>query len=79
MAVERRKRNAYAPSPALPYIWYTYTGAELDYVEDLDRRLADYEFQLTKKASQAPASWLANYPEANYAEINRDNHLDFML
>ena len=79
LVVERRKRNAYAPSPALPYYWRTYTGAELDYVEDLDGQLAGYEFKLTKKAPQAPASWLANYPGATYAGINRDNYLDFVL
>ena len=79
LVVERRKRNAYAPSPALPYYWRTYTGAELDYVEDLDGQLAGFEFKLTKKAPQAPASWLANYPGATYAGINRDNYLDFVL
>ena len=79
LVVERRKRNAYAPSPALPYYWRTYTGAELDYVEDLDGQLAGFEFKLSKKAPQAPASWLANYPGASYAGVNRDNYLDFVL
>ena len=79
LVVERRKRNAYAPSPALPYYWRTYTGAELDYVEDLDGQLAGFEFKFTKKAPQAPASWVANYPGASYAGVNRDNYLDFVL
>ena len=79
LVVERRKRNAYAPSPALPYYWRTYTGAELDYVEDFDGQLAGFEFKLSKKAPQAPASWVANYPGASYAGINRDNYLDFVL
>ena len=79
LVVERRKRNAYAPYPALPYYWRTYTGAELDYVEDVDGQLAGYEFKLTKKALNAPASWVANYSGATYAGINRDNYLDFVL
>ena len=79
LVVERRKRNAYMLAPALPYYWRTYTGAELDYVEDVDGQLAGYEFKLTKKAPQAPASWLANYPGASYAGINRGNYLDFVL
>ena len=79
LVAERRKRNAYAPHPALPYYWRTYTGAELDYVEDLDGQLAGYEFKLTKKAAKAPESWVANYPGASYASINRDNYLDFVL
>jgi len=79
LVVERRKRNAYAPSPALPYYWRTYTGAELDYVEDIDGQLAGFEFKLSKKAPQAPASWVANYPGASYAGVNRDNYLDFVL
>ena len=79
LVVERRKRNAYAPSPALPYYWRTYTGAELDYIEDLDGQLAGYEFKITKKAPKAPAAWAANYPGATYAGINRENYLDFVL
>ena len=51
LVVERRKRNAYAPSPALPYCWRTYTGAELDYVENTDGQLAGFEFKLTRKAN----------------------------
>ncbi len=79
LVVERRKRNAYASYSALPYYWRTYTGAELDYVEDADGQLAGYEFKLTRKAPQAPASWLATYPGASYAGINRDTYLDFVL
>lgn len=79
LVVERRRRNAYAPYPALPYYWRTYTGAELDYVEDVDGQLAGFEFKLTRKADRAPASWLANYPGATYVGINRDNYLNFVL
>ena len=37
LVAEHRKRNAYALSPALPYYWRTYTGAELDCVEDIEQ------------------------------------------
>ena len=78
LVVERRKRNAYAGQPALPYYWRTYTGAELDYVEDLEGQLAGYEFKLSRTAP-APAAWRDNYPAASYASINRENYLDFVL
>lgn len=77
--MERRKRNAYAPYPALPYYWRTYTGAELYYVEDTDGQLAGFKFKLTRKADQAPGSWVANYPGASYAGVNWDNYLGFVL
>ena len=79
LVVERRKRNAYLSYPALPYYWRTYTGAELDYVEDADGQLAGYEFKWSRKALTPPASWLDTYPTATYNGINRESYLDFVL
>ena len=79
LVIERRKRNAYRHHPANAYFWRTYTGAELDYVEDIDGQLFGFEFKWTRKAAKAPAAWAATYPGAVYEGINRDNYLDFIL
>ena len=50
-----------------------------DYVEDHEGQLAGFKFKLTKKASKAPGAWGTNYPGATYADVNRENYLDFML
>ena len=46
---------------------------------DLDGQLAGFEFKLSKKAQQAPASWVANYPGASYAGVNREKYFDFVI
>lgn len=44
-------------------------GAELDYVEEGDGRLAGFEFKLRERGLAPPASWLAAYPEASFATV----------
>ena len=79
LIVERRKRNAYSDQFASTYFWRTYTGAELDYVEEQDGQLAGYEFKLSSKTAKEPASWAATYPGASFQVINRTNFLPFVL
>lgn len=79
LVVERRKRNAYGQHPANAYFWRTYTGAELDYVEEADGQLAGFEFKFFKKPAKAPAAWASTYPQATFAAVNRDSYLDFVL
>jgi hypothetical protein len=52
-------------------------GAELDYVEEGDGRLAGFEFKLRERGLAPPASWLAAYPEASFATVTPGNYLEF--
>ncbi|MFD2572643.1 ATP-binding protein [Spirosoma soli] len=79
LVVERQKRNAYMGQFANTYFWRTYTGAELDYVEEADGQLTGYEFKFSRKLAKAPASWIATYPDAGFDVINQDNYLSFLL
>ena len=79
LVIERRKRNAYASQFANTYFWRTYTGAELDYVEEANGQLTGFEFKFSRKSAKAPASWLDNYPGSTFQVINRDNYLAFLL
>ncbi|TAE30672.1 MAG: ATP-binding protein [Cytophagales bacterium] len=79
LVVERRKRNAYAQQPANVYFWRTYTGAELDYVEERDGQLAGFEFKFARSNVKQPASWAATYPGSSYAVINNDNFWEFVV
>ncbi len=79
LLVERRKRNAYTGQFAASYFWRTYTGAELDYVEEANGQLAGYEFKFSRKSAKVPASWTETYPEANFTLVNQDNYLAFLL
>lgn len=79
LVIERLKRNAYTGHYANSYFWRTYTGAELDYVEEANGQLLGYEFKFKQTARRAPTTWLETYPEAVFASINMDNYLDFVL
>lgn len=79
LVVERRKRNAYTNQFANAYFWRTYTGAELDYVEEANGQLTGFEFKFSRKAAKAPASWLATYPGATFQLVNQTTYMPFLL
>lgn len=78
LVVERMKNLAYSRSHARAYFWRTYTGAELDYVEERDGGLFGYEFKSGTRASRCPPRWQQTYPEAKFQVINRSNYLEFV-
>lgn len=79
LIVERMKTQAYQRQGANRYYWRTYTGAELDYVEERNGLIKGFEFKFNQKIARAPQSWTETYPEASFQTINRDNYLDFLL
>lgn len=79
LIVERIKSQSYRLERANRYFWRTYTGAELDYVEERDGVLNGFEFKFSAKTAQAPRAWLDTYPNSTFQTINRDNYLDFLL
>ena len=73
---EKLKYNSYYKKFVSSYFWRTYTGAELDYVEEYKGRLNGYEIKW-QKTSKAPLAWLENY-KADFSCINKNNFLDFI-
>lgn len=78
LVLERKKRNSYRTLPASSYFWRTYTGAEIDYIEERASELAGFEFKWSERAKKPPVSWRATYPNASYEVVNRDNYLPFV-
>ena len=76
---ERLKQTHYNQLYKQTYFWRTYTGAELDYIEEYDGKLYAYEFKWGKKIPKVPKSWVVNYKNSEFDYINRDNFLDFIL
>lgn len=76
---ERLKRNTYLRSHLNSFFWRTYTGAELDYVEQGAGKLSGNEIKWGDKISKAPKSWLENYPESDFKTVNKRNYQDFVL
>lgn len=79
LLLERMKSMAYRRQSANRFFWRTYTGAELDYVEEAGGTLAGFEFKWGQKTGKAPSTWLDTYKEASYQCINRENYLGFLL
>ncbi len=79
LVVERLKNNNYQNRFAQSYFWRTYTGAELDYIEEQNGQLSGFEFKFSKKINKAPKSWQENYTDASFQCINRSNYWDFIL
>ncbi len=79
LIVERMKLLAYTQNQASIYFWRTYTGAELDYVEEKNGELFGFEFKHGDKIGKAPNSWAEAYQNSKYKCINKDNYLNFVL
>ena len=77
LVMERTKRNHYQKHYCNAYFWRTYTGAELDYIEDYDGTLHGYEFKW-RKSSKIPERWRDNYSQS-FQCINSHNFLEFIL
>lgn len=79
LIIERMKLLAYKQQSASIYFWRTYTGAELDYIEEKNGTLYGFEFKYGNKKSKVPTGWVSAYPKSEYQCINKENYLDFIL
>jgi len=78
LIIERKKYQSYTFQMSSSYFWRTYTGAELDYVEETSGNLYGYEFKYGKKVKKVPKGWQDTYPKALFKCINQQNYLDFI-
>ena len=61
------------------YFWRTYTGAELDYIEESDGKLIGYEIKYSKNKIKPPKTWDKTYLGSEFHLINKENYLDYLL
>ena len=80
LMLERVKRNEYKQHFCAQYFWRTYTGAELDYIEEYGGRLYGYEFKWNR-LSKVPQSWIDTYQKENasFECLNKENFVDFII
>ena len=65
-------------TPASLYFWRTYTGAEIDIIEERGGELFAYECKWNASRGRMPGSFLAAYPDTPYAVISRHQYLDYL-
>ena len=78
MVAERLKYLNNNGITASPYFWRTYTGAEVDYIEEKNGVLYGYEIKYSKAVKKAPKAWTENYGQ-NFHYVTRDNFHEFVL
>ena len=78
LIVERVKKLAYGGKNPSIYFWRTYTGAELDFVEEGEGRLSGYEFKYLPKKVRIPKSWVETYPGSGFEVVNQENWQKFV-
>jgi len=77
MIAERMKYLSYNQRFASSFFWRTYTGAELDYVEEYGGQLYAFEIKFKKAVKHAPKTWIENYSD-HFTCITQDNFLEFL-
>jgi len=75
---ERLKWLSYRQTLVSVYFWRTYTGAEVDIVEDRDGQLHAYECKWNKSRVRPPDTFLATYPGASFQVITRDAYQTYL-
>ncbi len=77
---ERMKYREYNKIYASQYFWRTYTGSEIDLVEDREGKLFGYEFKwsMKKKNLKVPQMW-QEYSDASLTRISKDDLREFIL
>lgn len=74
---ERRKSLLCHKTNANSYFWRTYSGTEIDYVEERATEYFAYEIKYGKAKIRVPVSWSEEYG-TNFQIINKDNYLEFI-
>lgn len=79
LLVERKKKMEYTRKYPNMYFWRTYSGAELDYVEEKDGVISGYEFKWQSQSMRVPQTWLNTYGGSTWDLVNRENFGKFVL
>lgn len=78
LIMERKKLISNNSIATNCYFWRTYTGAELDYIEEREQKLYGYEIKYKKFRDKPPAIWKKTYENSSYQCINRENYIKFL-
>lgn len=77
--LERSKFNQNHKNYRNQYFWRTYSGQEVDYIEEHSGQLDGYEFKYSAKAKfKKPAKFLETYENSSVSVINSENWHKFL-
>lgn len=76
---ERLKRLHYRRELASLYFWRTYSGSEIDIVEESGGQISAYELKWGRARGRSQDAFLAAYPDAAFDIINRENYRAYLV
>ncbi|MDJ0755452.1 MAG: ATP-binding protein [Ardenticatenaceae bacterium] len=76
MISERRKLLTNQGALGNVYFWRTYTGAEIDLVEERAGQLTAFEYKWGNKKVRVPQTFLDTYPSATFKVVTPKNFID---
>lgn len=74
---ERIKLNDNNNHRAAYYFWRSYSGQEIDLIEERNGELKAFEFKWGDKVPKVPSSFKDNYPNVPFTSVNKTNFIDF--
>lgn len=77
MIAERRKRMFNHDLYLNAYFWRSYSGSEVDYIEEREGQLMAFEFKYGKPRNAAPAGWTSQYG-GTFTCITKQNFLNHL-
>jgi hypothetical protein len=78
LMVERMKWNHNSQRFPSSYFWRTFTGKEIDYIEEEGGTISGFEFKWRKDEAVRPKEFAAAYPGSSVALVNRENFQGFV-
>jgi predicted AAA+ superfamily ATPase len=79
LVVERLKKQHYKSIYANNFFWRSWSGQEVDFVEEREGKLFGYEFKWSADKVKQPKLWLETYPQSTFEIINKEKYLDFIV
>ncbi len=79
IVAERLKMHKYKRDFVTSYFWRTYSGAEIDLVEEHDGEIEGFEIKWNKNQITVPPKWKSAYPDSPIQVINKENYLNFII
>lgn len=75
---ERMKKRNNANEYASYYFWRSYSGQEVDLLEEHNGTISAFEFKWGNNKYKTPSVFKVNYPDVPYNVINKSNFWDFV-
>lgn len=76
---EKLKTNSYNNWYGNTYFWRTYQQQEIDYIEEIDGKIAAFEIKWNpNKKVRIPKTFLKSYPNSDFEVVNKNNFYKFI-